>query len=163
MTERRAVLLAVAALGLSACLTGAAPAAPPSFDHLREVRVEVASGEKTHVFSAWVADTPGSRARGLMYIRELPPDRGMLFLYDFPQFASFWMKNTYIPLDLLFISPDGRIANIVEDATPLSLAPLESVAPVTAVLEVAGGTAVRLGIRAGDRLRVADRPERAVP
>jgi hypothetical protein len=66
------------------------------------------------------------------------------------------MKNTYIPLDLLFISPDGRVASIIENATPLSLAPLESSVPVTAVLEVAGGTASRLGLRAGDRLTVAD-------
>jgi len=154
MIQRRAALLAVAALGLSACLAAAAPVAPPSFDHLREVRVEVASGEKSHVFRAWVADTPESRSRGLMYVRELPADRGMLFLYDFPQFASFWMKNTYIPLDLLFISPDGTIVNIIENATPLSLAPLESVAPVATVLEVAGGTAARGGIRAGDHVRV---------
>ena len=158
MTPRRTVLLALAALGLSACLASAAPAAPPSFDGLREVRVEVASSGDTHVFHAWIADTPESRARGLMYVRELPPGRGMLFLYDFPQFASFWMKNTYIPLDLLFISPDGSIANIVENATPLSLAPLESVAPVAKVLEVAGGTAARGGIRAGDHVRVLELP-----
>jgi len=154
MTGRRAVLLALAAFGLSACLAATAPAAPPSFDDLREVNVEVASGQKIHVFRAWVADTPESRARGLMDVRELPPGRAMLFLLDFPQFASFWMKNTYIPLDLLFISPDGRIANIVENAAPMSLDLLESVAPVTAVLEVAGGTTARLDIRSGDHVRV---------
>ena len=98
-----------------------------------------------------------------MYVRELPADRGMLFLFEAPQFASFWMKNTYIPLDLLFISPDGRVANIVENATPLSLSLLESVAPVTAVLELAGGTAARLALRAGDRVLmsgVGDPPPR---
>ena len=159
MIGRRAVLLALAAFGLSACLAATAPAAPPSFDDLPEVRVEVVSGENKHVFRAWVADTPASRSRGLMYVRELPADRGMLFLYDFPQFASFWMKNTYIPLDLLFISPDGRIANIVENAAPLSLDLLESVAPVTAVLEVAGGTAARLGIQSGDQVQVRTDPQ----
>jgi len=158
VTLRRVAVLAAAAVGLSACLAAAAPAGAPSFDDLREVRVEVDSGARTHVFRAWVAETSAARARGLMYVQKLPADRGMLFLYDFPQFASFWMKNTYIPLDLLFITPDGRIANIVENTTPLSLDPLESVEPVSAVLEVAGGTAARLGIRAGDRLRAGQEP-----
>jgi uncharacterized membrane protein (UPF0127 family) len=150
----RTMLLALAALGLSACLASAAPAEFPGFDHLREARVEVTGSGKTHVFRAWVADTPESRARGLMYVRELPPGRGMLFLFEAPHFASFWMKNTYIPLDLLFVSADGRIVNIVENATPLSLAPMESVAPVTAVLEVAGGTAARLSLRVGDGVAI---------
>jgi uncharacterized membrane protein (UPF0127 family) len=158
VTTRRAWLMAVAAAGLAACLASPAPAQAPSFDHLREARLEVTGGGKSHVFRAWVADTPATRSRGLMFVRELPPDRGMLFLFEAPYFASFWMKDTYIPLDLLFVSPDGRIANVIENATPLSLAPLESVAPVTAVLELAGGTAARLGIAAGDRLRVLEAP-----
>jgi uncharacterized membrane protein (UPF0127 family) len=158
MNLSRITLLALAALALSACLASAAPAQSPGFDHLREARVEVTGGGKTHVFRAWVADTPESRARGLMYVRELPPGRGMLFLFQAPQFATFWMQNTYIPLDLLFVSAEGRIVNIVENATPLSLAPLESVAPVTSVLEVAGGTAARLGIRAGDPVRALELP-----
>lgn len=153
MSLRRAALLALASLGLCACLAAATPAGIPALDALREVRVEVTGGGKTHAFRAWVADTPESRARGLMYVRELPPGRGMLFVFEAPRFASFWMKNTYIPLDLLFIAPDGRIANIIESATPLSLAPLESTAPVKGVLELAGGTVERLAIRPGDRVR----------
>jgi uncharacterized membrane protein (UPF0127 family) len=152
MITRRNCLQAIAAAGLSACLAAASLAQAPSFDQLREVRIEVRGDAKTHVFRAWVADTPQARARGLMYVRELPPDRAMLFRYELPQFASFWMKNTYIPLDLIFVAPDGRIVNIIENARPLSLAPLESTAPVTQVLEVAGGTAARLGIRPGHTL-----------
>ena len=87
-----------------------------------------------------------------MFVRELAPDRGMLFLYDFPQFAYFWMQNTYISLDLLFVGPDGRIVTIAEYTTPLSTRLIESEAPVTAVLEVIAGTADRLGLRAGDRM-----------
>jgi uncharacterized membrane protein (UPF0127 family) len=158
VTTRRASLLAVAAAGLAACLALPVPAEAPSFDHLREATVEVTGGGETHVFRAWIADTPASRARGLMYVRELPGDRAMLFRFELPQFASFWMKNTYIPLDLMFIASDGRIVNVIQDATPLSLAPLGSGAPVTAVLEVAGGTAARLGITTGDRLRVLEAP-----
>lgn len=156
MITRRTCLQAIAAAGLSACLAAASLAQAPSFDHLREVRVEVSGDAKTHVFRAWVAETPQARARGLMDVRELPPDRAMLFRYELPQFASFWMKNTYIPLDLMFVAPDGRIVNIIENARPLSLAPLESTAPVTAVLEVAGGTAARLGIRPGHRLEIVE-------
>jgi len=100
----------------------------------------------------WIADTPLRRSRGLMFIRELAPDRGMLFLYDFPQFAYFWMLNTYVSLDLLFIGPDGRIVNIAEHTTPLSTRMIESEAPVAAVLEVIAGTVQELGIRAGDRV-----------
>jgi uncharacterized membrane protein (UPF0127 family) len=156
MITRRACLIGTAATLLSACLVSPAPADAPSFDHLREVRVEVTSGVKRHEFRAWVADTPTARSRGLMHVRDLPADRAMLFLFEFPQFANFWMRDTVIPLDLMFIAPDGRITNIIENAAPLSLAPLESVAPVVAVLEVAGGTAARLGIRAGDRLKIVE-------
>jgi uncharacterized membrane protein (UPF0127 family) len=79
----------------------------------------------------------------------------MLFLYDSPQFAYFWMQNTYVSLDLLFIAPDGRIVNIAEYTTPLSTRLIESEAPVAAVLEVIAGTAGRLGLRAGDRVMSA--------
>ena len=153
---RRSSLWAVAAVALSACLALPLRADIPDFGHLREARVTVTSGPKEHTFRAWIADTPASRSRGLMFVRELPPDRAMLFLFELPHFASFWMKNTYIPLDLLFISPDGRVAHIIENATPLSLAPLESTVPVTAVLEVAGGTASRLRIRAGDSIQLQE-------
>jgi uncharacterized membrane protein (UPF0127 family) len=137
-------------LAATACAAGPDNAEP--FEYLQQANVTILSGEESHEFRAWIADTPLRRSRGLMFIRELAPDRGMLFLYDFPQFAYFWMQNTYISLDLLFIAPDGRIVNIAERTTPLSTRFIESEAPVAAVLEVIAGTVHRLGIREGDRV-----------
>jgi uncharacterized membrane protein (UPF0127 family) len=137
-------------LAATACAAG--PEAAEPFEHLQQADVTILSGDKSHEFRVWIADTPLRRSRGLMFIRELAPDRGMLFLYDFPQFAYFWMHNTYISLDLLFIAPDGRIVNIAEHTTPLSTRFIGSEAPVAAVLEVIAGTAGKLGIREGDRV-----------
>lgn len=116
-----------------------------------EVRVETRGGR--HTFQVWVADNDLSRRQGLMYIKELPQDQGMLFLFDRPAFASFWMKNTYLSLDIIFIAPDGTVANIAHETLPLSLASIQSVAPVAAVLELLAGTAARIGLAAGDRVR----------
>jgi uncharacterized membrane protein (UPF0127 family) len=113
----------------------------------------VEAGGKAHRFRVWVAATEPRREQGLMWVRELKADRGMLFVFDAPQSASFWMKNTLIPLDLLFIGADGRIIRIAENATPLSLAAIQSMGVVRGVLEVAGGSCARLGIRTGDRIR----------
>jgi len=115
-------------------------------------QVSIASGDAHHRFRVWVADTPARHSQGLMFQHRLDPDRGMLFLFDPPRHASFWMYNTYISLDLLFIAPDGRIVNIIENAVPHSLRTLESAAPVRGVLEVAGGTAARLGLKRDDRV-----------
>ena len=105
-----------------------------------------------HAFSVEVARNDADRAQGLMFRRSLAPDRGMLF--DFgggpPQPIAMWMKNTYIPLDMVFIRPNGTIARVAENAEPLSTRVISSGEPVSAVLEVAGGTAARLGIRPGD-------------
>lgn len=87
-----------------------------------------------------------------MFREELAPDRGMIFLYDPPQNASFWMKNTYIPLDMIFVRPDGTIVNIAENTVPLQLEPYLSLEPVSAVFEIAGGRSAELGIKAGDRV-----------
>jgi uncharacterized membrane protein (UPF0127 family) len=114
-----------------------------------ELTVETTSGK--HRFSAWVADNDEARARGLMFVRALPPDRGMLFDFHEPRFASFWMKDTYLSLDLVFIAPDGRVVNVVPDARPHSLDPIQSTAPVRYVLELLAGTAEKIGLKAGDR------------
>lgn len=120
-------------------------------------RVEIASGERRHEFNVWIADTPLRHAQGLMFVRRLDPRRGMLFLYDEPHYASYWMKNTYVSLDILFIAADGRIINIIENTVPLSTDPLLSTGAVSMVLELVAGTTTRLGIRPGDRLvRPAD-------
>jgi uncharacterized membrane protein (UPF0127 family) len=87
-----------------------------------------------------------------MHRQSLAPDRGMLFPYEPPQNASFWMKNTLIPLDIIFIRADGTIAMIAADTVPMSLDPIASLEPVGAVLEIAGGRAAELGVQAGDKV-----------
>jgi uncharacterized protein len=101
-------------------------------------------------FTVELAATPEEQAQGLMFRRTLAADAGMLFDLGGTRPATFWMKNTLIPLDMLFISADGRIADIHERAVPLSEAMIESKAPVRAVLELNGGSAARLGIHEGD-------------
>jgi uncharacterized membrane protein (UPF0127 family) len=104
-------------------------------------------------FNVWLADTPLRQQQGLMFVRELAADQGMLFVNDPPRPASFWMKNTYIPLDLLFIDTRGRIVQIFENATPLSLRPIGVSTPVRAVLEIGGGESARRGIKRGATVR----------
>jgi len=82
----------------------------------------------------------------------VPPDRGMIFPYDPPVQVSFWMKNTLVPLDMIFIGADGKIGRIAANTTPMSLDPVASIDPVSAVLEVAGGRAAELGIKQGDKV-----------
>jgi uncharacterized membrane protein (UPF0127 family) len=108
---------------------------------------------RTHRFIVEVARTPEQQANGLMNRQSLAPDRGMIFPYDQPRPASFWMKNTLIPLDMIFVRSDGTIARIAAETVPLSLEPVPSLEPVAAVLEIAGGRAAELGIQPGDRVR----------
>lgn len=103
-------------------------------------------------FDIELAETPAQQAQGLMFREKMAPDAGMLFIYDRPQPASFWMKNTLIPLDMIFIGTDGRIVNIHQNAVPQSLDAVNSAGPVKAILEINGGMSTRLGIRAGDRV-----------
>ena len=112
----------------------------------------IVGGSGRHAFQVEVARNDADRAQGLMYRRNLPPDRGMLFDFGRLQPISMWMQNTYIPLDMIFIRPDGSIARIAENAEPLSTRTIPSGEPVLAVLEVPGGTAARLGLKAGDRV-----------
>ena len=105
-----------------------------------------------HVFEVWLADNPRRQQQGLMFVRDLPDMRGMLFVHDGPQDISMWMKNTYIPLDMVFIDSHGRIQQIIEQATPHSLAIIRSDKPALAVLEIAGGEAKRLGLHPGQRV-----------
>jgi uncharacterized membrane protein (UPF0127 family) len=115
-----------------------------------ELTIESASGP--HKFHVEIATTPAQLEQGLMFRQKLAPDAGMLFDFQHPSPVSMWMKNTYIPLDMLFIDPKGRIINIAERAVPHSLDPVAAAAPARAVLELNGGTASRLGIRPGDRV-----------
>ena len=114
--------------------------------------LEIASKTGVHVFSVEVADNDAERAKGLMYRKDLPEGRGMLFDFHRDQEVSFWMQNTYIPLDMIFIRGDGRILRIEENTEPLSTRLIPSRGPVRAVLEVIGGTSRKLGIAPGDRV-----------
>jgi uncharacterized protein len=114
--------------------------------------LEIASKTGVHTFAVEVADNDAERAKGLMYRRELPEGQGMLFDFHREQEVSFWMQNTYIPLDMVFIRGDGRILRIAENTEPLSTRLIPSGGPVRAVLEVIGGTTRKLGIAPGDRV-----------
>lgn len=115
--------------------------------------LQIVSGGTVHRFNVEIADEPAERQKGLMYRQALAPDAGMLFDFGAPQQISMWMKNTYIPLDMLFIAGDGTIRNIAENTVPFSLDAISSLGPVRFVLEVPGGTAARLGLKAGDKVR----------
>jgi uncharacterized membrane protein (UPF0127 family) len=113
-------------------------------------RLTIANAQGDYVFNVEVVDTPESRAQGLMFRTSLAPDAGMLFDFKESRQVSFWMQNTMIPLDMLFIRHDGTIANIHVNAKPLDPTSIPSDGPVEFVLEIAGGRSVELGIKAGD-------------
>ena len=115
----------------------------------------IETGAGVHAIRVEVARTPEERSIGLMHRTELAPDRGMLFDYGATRPATMWMKNTLIPLDMFFAESDGRIVTIAERTTPLSEKRIRSGQPVRFVLEMIGGSAQRLGIAPGDRLRHA--------
>lgn len=115
------------------------------------LKISTASG-KAFDFKVEVARTESEQARGLMFRDSLAPDAGMIFPMAPPRPASFWMKNTVIPLDMIFVRPDGTIARIAAETVPHSLDPVESGEPVSAVLEIAGGRAAALGISEGDKV-----------
>jgi uncharacterized membrane protein (UPF0127 family) len=114
--------------------------------------LEIASKNGVHPFAVEMAVTPDEQARGLMYRKTLPEGQGMLFDFKRDQELSFWMKNTYVPLDMIFIRGDGRILRIAENTEPLSERLVPSNGPARFVLEVVAGTARKLGLAPGDRV-----------
>jgi len=143
--RRRSIpLLLVCALALA---WASVPAAGADLHTL-----EIVSKSGVHVFSVELAVTDAERARGLMFRRELPDGKGMLFDFGRDREVAMWMKNTLIPLDMLFITADGRILRIAERTEPMSARIIPSGGPVRAVLELIGGTAKKYGIAAGDRV-----------
>lgn len=116
---------------------------------LREVPLTIRSKNGVHRFTVEIAATPQQQETGLMFRTSVGADRGMIFPYDPPQEVAFWMKNTLIPLDIVFIGVGGKIVRIT-NAQAMDLTPLPSGAPVTGVLEIAAGRAKQLGIREGD-------------
>jgi uncharacterized membrane protein (UPF0127 family) len=137
----------------AACQPAAAPVAlersPAGLD---QVTLTVTSGHAQHRFIVEVARTEAEQMTGLMNRDTLAPDRGMIFPYATPQPVSFWMKNTIIPLDMIFVAPGGHILRIEAKAVPFSFEPVPSGGPIEAVLELGGGRAAELGIKPGDRV-----------
>jgi uncharacterized protein len=117
---------------------------------LKQVTLCVKSKDKTRSFTVEVADSAMKQAKGLMFRTGLADNAGMIFPFPQPKPASFWMKNTVIPLDIIFVRPNGTIESIAENTIPYSTVPVESGEVVGAVLELRGGLAAELGIEAGD-------------
>jgi uncharacterized membrane protein (UPF0127 family) len=152
-------LRAIALAALAAVTALAAARADPGEDAIRpltsfpkeRIAVETRSARR-HLFDAWRADTPATRAQGLMFVREMRADQAMIFVYPYAQLVGMWMKNTFIPLDMLFVDEGGCVVTVHEQAEPGSLDSITADAPVVLVVELAGGTAKSLGIAPGDRV-----------
>lgn len=115
-------------------------------------KLTIKSGKAKHVFNIEVADDDLEREKGLMYRTSLDKDAGMLFIFKFEDVQNFWMKNTFIPLDILFIKKDGRIAKIQNMANPQDLTLISSEVPIVAALEIKGGEAQKRGIKPGNKI-----------
>lgn len=155
MTRRRML----AALGWAAALIIVFLAgidggyAQKKLDFKQDTLLVVKQAGGRYTFEIELARTPAQRQQGLMFREKLAANAGMLFDYERPQPVAMWMKNTYVPLDILFIDGSGIITHIAKRAVPLSLQPISSNGPVRAVLEVNGGITDHLGIRVGDEVR----------
>ncbi len=140
--------LAIAAVALA--FTAHAGAASAFAQNLETLTVVTSSGR--HVFQVEVMRTPDERAKGLMFRRFMPADRGMLFDFQRSEPVAMWMQNTFISLDMVFIRSDGTVARVAERAEPLSMRTIPSGEPVLSVLEVNAGIAEKIGLKAGDRV-----------
>ena len=137
----------------------AASAATSAPQPLKIAPLDVVTDHGQFHFQVEVADTAASRERGLMFRKSLAADRGMLFDFKTSQVVAFWMKNTLIPLDMVFIGADGRIVSIARNAKPMDETPVPSGAPVMAVLELRGGRAAEIDAEPGNRVREAIFPK----
>lgn len=133
---------------MTACLFGG-----PLFAQCNEAIVDLKGDWGQARFSVEIADDPEEQARGLMFRETLPLSHGMLFLYESPRSVAFWMENTLIPLDMLFIGPDGRVARIHENAIPKDRTVINGGRGIQAVLEINGGLARKIGIEVGSAVR----------
>jgi uncharacterized membrane protein (UPF0127 family) len=144
------MLLVLAGLGTTAAAARDA-LIPLSALPRERIAVETRSARR-HLFEAWRADTFETRAQGLMFVKDLRPDQAMIFIYSPAQQAGMWMKNTLIPLDMLFVDESGCVVMVHEQARPGSLETIAADSPVALVVELAGGTARTLGVGRGDRV-----------
>jgi uncharacterized membrane protein (UPF0127 family) len=140
------VILTALALTMAMPMAACAKDSDAQSESTATIPLTIQDGAKTHKFHVEVARTSEEQARGLMFRTSLPADGGMIFPFAKPRIASFWMKNTLIPLDMIFIRADGSIDRIAENTIPETLDPVVSGGDVAAVLELAGGTAAKLGI-----------------
>jgi len=155
---RFAAFAAAVVLLSAACALAQSPNLPLQLSSFPRTQLRISAPAGTHVpwtreFDVWVADTPERAEQGLMFVSDLPENKGMVFPLDPPRVENMWMKNTYIELDMLFVRADGRVTKIIERAHPLSLETLSSEEPVAAVLELKGGMAAKLGLKSGDIVR----------
>ena len=143
---------AVAAAAFVVLVLLPAPTLRAQTQSLPKEELVIVTDTGEHEFSVEIADQNRERALGLMFRRQMPENEGMLFDFVTEQPAGFWMQNTYIPLDMLFIKADGTIESIAERTTPLSEKTINSKGPVRFVLEINGGLSDALGIEAGDKV-----------
>ena len=120
---------------------------------LRTEPLEIITHQGARHFTVEIADTDATRERGLMFRKHLAAGQGMLFDFKSPQPVAFWMKNTLIPLDMLFIARDGRVISIAREAKPMSETPIPSGGDVLGVLEIRGGRAAEIGVQPGDKVQ----------
>ncbi len=151
----RAALIAALALGLASTVMLVPRAQEPTASQptlpMEALTIASKDGQR-HPFHVEVATTAAEQKVGEMFRTSVPPDGGMLFVWTKPRNIQMWMQNTLVPLDMVFIEPNGTISRIEDDAVPQSLRIIDSGGPVAATLELAGGTAARLGIAVGDKV-----------
>lgn len=144
----------LAALVVTLALTlGATPAPQGQPQHLRTEPLIIASAHRVSRFQVQIADTEATREKGLMFVKRLGPNDGMLFDFKTPQPVAFWMRNTLIPLDMVFIAADGRVVSIASNAVPMDETPIPSGGAILGVLEIRGGRAAEIGVEPGDRVK----------
>ncbi len=141
----RFIVIVLLILPLAGCLE-------EKIDDIYRLSIQTADGKK-HNFNVELAQTPQEQMRGLMHRTEMAEDAGMLFVFETEREARFWMKNTLIPLDMVFIKVDGIIHRIHENAIPHDLTGVPSEGPVKAILELNGGVSAKLGLQKGDKVR----------
>jgi uncharacterized protein len=147
----RYLVCAWCAILASALMVALVEAAPASIT-FEESALTIDADDDSFEFQVEMAVSPAQRSQGLMFRESLDEDRGMLFDFGRPQVASMWMRNTYVPLDMLFIDAAGRITQIAANTQPLSDTVVASREPVRAVLELRGGVSAKLGIEPGHRV-----------